>query len=750
MSDGTVDVAVSDAGGSGDAGSGPIETRRRLPSWLRLAWFGADARSVHPVSYSRVVPRPARSGPAFVVGMFAVGMIAIVACVSALTIVGTSASWVIAGFAVPRSHPRFTVIGVGLLLSLMVAGAWFVARRLRPAAGDVAIYEVTPTTVEPAPRRLRVRSWRWWGEVVAEIAAYASVLVMMYRSILTNLGSKVIGAGGDTDWFVFLSWQMGQRIGSGSLLPTRIPDVIVPYGFNLLVSDGYLPPLVGGLWNFVVGPYAAYNLALVTGTVLNLLGGRYLAAQISQQRLVQVLTACAFATAPVLFLRMAGHLFLTYIFPVALLVGECVHIARDPRQIRWLRLGAFLTLAYLCSVYFLITGGLIVAITVVVACLHHRVLVRPARQLAGALAICVVLISPFLVSRLSQSSREARAGAEQNVNLDEDYRIYAADGLGVVSPTHASIINLPGAKDFAPRVYTNGEDSAFPGFLLITGVGGLLLLRVPHRWPLTIAAFAIWLMTLGASLKVGGVFTTRAATGATVGWLPFNVLIEFPFLSTLRAPGRLGLALPAVLAAGTATGLDVAMRTIHRFRALGVGVVAVGSAFAVFLNAPVWQTSPPTLGADVQAALRDLRTKALPGERVAAVPFCWGKFLGPEALPQVWHELPAVGCQAPYFAIPFFGGIPDYRESRALAALRCAPPALAYAPTQFPNEVPIGDTELEELRTRWRVRFLVIDRTHLAAPECATTAANVEELFGRFGVVEPGRWSIIDIGSAGS
>src|ERR1700730_1496343 len=220
----------------------------------------------------------------------------------------------------------------------------------------------------PAARGQRL-SLPAFGEVAVYVVAVACVV---WPGIL-HAGHAILGASDDGRYYTWLGWRIGRLVAHGHLIPLRIPDVIAPFGFDLRLIDGYLPSYVSGLYNLLVGPVLAFNLTLITGAFLNVFSARALARRLSSRRLVHCVTAVAFLTAPAIALGCrVGLLPLFWAFTVPLLIGDAVDVAVGARDVRPVRLALLLTLAFLCSVYFLVFGGLAYGSIVAVTALRAR------------------------------------------------------------------------------------------------------------------------------------------------------------------------------------------------------------------------------------------------------------------------------------------------------------------------------------------------------------------------------------------
>jgi hypothetical protein len=664
-----------------------------------------------------------------------------------LVAVGTGASWANANLEPFQQHPRLAIAAAGcaigwLLLVAVGAGAALGPWRSPAPPPDDRGRPAFPETA--APGDVPVRPWRGLlrpGPLV-ELITYVVAAIAMTWPLARHLTDQLTGYG-DAEYFVWLGWRVGGLIGSGHLLPIRIPDVVWPYGFDLRLAEGYLPTIVNGLWNLVAPPVTAYNLSLLTATGLNLWAGRRLGKLVSDERLVWMLSAIAFATAPSVAVRLHGHHAVYFVFPTALVVEEAARFC-IARTIRWVRLSVVLFLCYLCAAYFLVGAATILVAMCLVYALQRRLHWRRLVELGAAFALTAAMMSPFLLKRSHFERAETAAG--RNLALDPDYRMYAADGLSLVAQPRGSTIRIPGAASLGSSFPDYGpEVTIFPGFLLLTGLVLFAALQSSLRWPLLVAATTLWILTLGPDPTIGGHRVLTLRETGSVDWLPYALLVKLPMLSRLRSPGRFGLVLPAVLTLAVAVAAQFVLARSGR---RGLALVALGSVLLLLPNlvVPVPMSSLP-FAAKTRAGLAEASRRAGPGDSVLEVPAdCFGPVVGTSSALQIFHGLPAVGCQGPHLALPWWSGMRRYLDSRELAALRCHPDWFGYHSAPFPPKTWLQPGELARLRSDLGVRFLVINKRLLEVSECRRLRERgIAALEGFEVLSEDDRWRIIDL-----
>jgi hypothetical protein len=485
--------------------------------------------------------------------------------------------------------------------------------------------------------------------------------------------------------------------------------------------------MVGGLWNLIASPSAAYNLALATAFGLNLWAGRRLGLTLSNRRVVWIITALAFATAPALALRMSFHLTLSFAFTSPLLLEHAIRIKRGERQVEPFRLGLLLFLAYLCSIYYLVFGGIAFVVLLSVGRREsngrRRALIR---AVAGGIVAASLMI-PFLIPRLALDRAEDSSGGQAVLIGDATY--LSADGLSIVTQPHHSTFDFPWSAAIRRNFFENvAETTVFPGFVLLLGVGMLVIAGGQFRAPLLITALVLWLLSLGPSLKVAGKFVLTDG-GIGLSWLPYTLLFSVPGLGHLRSPGRAGLVLIGVLAAALALGLTATLERLGERRERFALLVLVGLLLGTNLIIPI-PTTAEGISRETKTGLERIAAISSPRDAVLHVPAdCHSESLGVIDM-QIHHHAPVVGCHASFASIPWYSDLDLYVNSRALAALRCDPEVIGPRRTEFAHDQRLTPDRAQELHENLEIGFLIVDKQLLRSPNCNSVASEVEGLSG--------------------
>jgi hypothetical protein len=433
-----------------------------------------------------------------------------------------------------------------------------------------------------------------------------------------------------------------------------------------------------------------------------------------------------------------------FAFPLALLVEDAVRVARKERPVGPLRLGLLLVVAYLCGIYFLVFGGIAFGLIVLLASVP-RELPRLLLRSAGGVVLALILLSPFLLARLDIDRAERAAG--RNPELLRNTFVAAADGLSIAAQPSSATFDLPGMstlrRSFRPA--NVHESTIFPGFLLLLGLGGLLFLRSPLRWPLLFATLATWMLALGTSLKIDGRFVIESGNSEPIAWLPYTAFFKIPGLASLRSPNRASFTLAAVLTAAAAVSLGWLFSRFDRVWQHTVMTGIGGVLLLTNLLIPI-HTEPIATSPALETALRTVASRVRPGEAAVEVPADCARQTHNVAL-QILHRTPLVGCQTSFAAIPWRSSLELYRQSAALAALRCTPRRIGtYVITPFTKAERFGADDLTWLRDELGVRFFLVDKRGLRAGKCERVRAALPVLERHEIVGQDQAWMVIDTG----
>ncbi len=436
-----------------------------------------------------------------------------------------------------------------------------------------------------------------------------------------------------------------------------------------------------------------------------------------------------------------------FAFSAALLVEEAVRVVRGERLIRPFQVAALLLLAYLCSVYYLVFGGLAFAL-IVMAGLPGPTSVRPALlRLALTGGLVAVSLLPFLLPRLALDQAERAAGGQPE--LKTSFRA-GADVLSILAQPRNSTIDLPGSESLRDHFGYRSihESTIFPGVLLLGGLAGLVVLRSGLRRPLLLAALTLWLLALGPSLKIADNHLFTYANSKPVAWLPYAALQKAPGLSSLRGANRASFTLAAVLTVALSLSLtwlfDRARRPSQRAAVnLGCGILLTTSLI-IPLPRETLEVTPAT-----ERGLQAVADRSRRNESLLTVPAdCYGVTLQSIKL-QILHQSPAIGCQSSLPSLPWYSELGLYANSEELAALRCEQDSILRRRTRFRGEQTFEPRDMSALAEELDVRFLLVDRRLLEVQSrrgrCEKVKAAIPHFYRYELLARDSRWLVFDV-----
>jgi hypothetical protein len=553
----------------------------------------------------------------------------------------------------------------------------------------------------------------------------------------------------DGEFYLWMGWRLGELMSHGDW-PLFIPDVGVPEGYHVGLGDGIGPYLVLGFANVVLEPVVALNVVVVGALFANALAGRALArAAGATHRSTLMVTALALASAPALIVRAPVHFHFLFAFVGALIVAEAVCFARGAAPIRVARLGVLVAAAFYVSFYWFVSSLFAYVVIVGIAALRERKALRSAARVGAVLALAGLLLSPLVSARLEFASRESAAAGSMNAQEIEGtlnaVNYYSADAVSLLTPPEGTRFALPGVAKLRDTFTVDGnqhETAIYPGAIMLLALACFAFMRGPLRLPVIVAAATIWILSLGPVLHVAGLAMVDGA-GRPLDVLPATLLRSLPFLDALRTPSRLAFALPLLTAVALAvTAERVASSRLSVRQRLAIGGLAC-SLLATNLIRPA--TTPGELPAELTQALGGIARTAAPTDAVVEVPFDPSVSVETIRL-QMIHRHPTLGFHGQWAALPWFSGFEEYKASRALAELRCAPQKIGYAKADFPRSLKPDDSALTALRRDFGVRYLLVDVGRLAGNECRRRRYAIEQVIAPARVVvRSGGWRVLEL-----
>ena len=549
------------------------------------------------------------------------------------------------------------------------------------------------------------------------------ILVLLMFWPLSNWAAYLFGGNGDGYNWRWQIWRMSQELRQWHIFPTKFNDVIVPYGADLRLNDGYLAMYVGGIWNLFCNPTLAYNLTLATSVIANFFAARRLSLTLCSSQATSIIAGLVLASAPSLTLRQMGHLNLCFTFVLCLAAIEGIKLVKIERVRVW-QPASILILAFLSSFYFFILSAIFYFFCVLIRLAIVRSQRYSCKEFLGRMIfvalIIGVAISPFVVTRLQHDSIERDAGAPTASARTDEYMYYSADPRTFLIPAADAIVSLPRVAEARSDTSPNTvENTPFPGYAAIFAVAALVLLVRKWRW------FMVFLWSLFTSLALGPTLIwgadnqfsfffphalVESAKSQVIAWLPYGTLTAVPGMSALRTPNRFAMMLPVIGVIAIALLVDeISKRKKKPFLKSALIAAVIVLIIPNFRGNNYWYSTrfPQPISSALQVIHSDDSNLAvlIAGENcLLTISF---------TNMQIVHRHPMVGCQTFSAAVPWYSGLESYRRSASLAALQCDPNTFGLVP-MYPQSKAIAENEvLSNLRETLHVGYVVLPKNQL-------------------------------------
>ncbi len=420
--------------------------------------------------------------------------------------------------------------------------------------------------VDPAGERFLIRGahrlQRPMASFMLALLAYLVTLALLLpRGVNPLSAAHFLGIGADPTLFAWaLSWWPYAL--THGLNPFVTHTVWAPQGFNL-AWDTSVPSVALLIWPVTgaAGPVVAYNVAIMASPVLAALAAFGLCRELTGRTWPAVVGGWLFGYGPYETGQLLGHLHLTFIFPVPLLMWLAVRRWRGAMGgytyagLSALALALLLGVSVEVYLTFTLMAALLALLTWMLVPDQRGHLYSLLRWGSSAYAGSLVLTLPFLYY-LIIGMGAAPGSLHSPV-------VYSADVLNFVFPTPITTLGSAASLPVTSRFTGNlAENGAFVGLPLL----GLLTWWVwrsrRDRWTrvLALAALACLVAELGPKLHVGGLVG---------GHLPWILLSKLPLLKQIL-PVRLAMYFD-LMAAVTAA---IILARLSRGRALAASLIA--------------------------------------------------------------------------------------------------------------------------------------------------------------------------------
>lgn len=485
-------------------------------------------------------------------------------------------------------------------------------------------------------------------------ALWACLLVLFYSALtllftyplLFHLDTLHVGeAGGDAKSYLWGYWWVERALSSGND-PFETSAIFHPIGIGLALHTlSFLQGVVHVPLRALVGNVAAPNLIVLWTFVATALAMYALARYTGANRAGAFLAGMVLAFCPYRLARLSGHYDLLGTEWIPLYVLLLMKLADGERMSPW-RLAATACVAAACgytALSYLPFLFLFTLLYLVVRFSDWRRLVPRILFVGFGVAALMAPLAAQMAADLSIWTYEAYPGADR----------YVADVAGFIFPTPSqTVLGASLGRSFGENLT---EASVFPGYLLLGGA--LLGFRKSRLW--TIAASAFFALSLGSSLRIGGLDTGIP--------LPFWLISHTPVLDNLRAPSRFAVLVMMSLAVLFGLAWTEGARRWRR-PAVGIGAAILAGAILVaeYLATPIPLFSPEThpIYAEIARLPKPLAVVEIPGiEQDPAELMFHQRVHGKPVIIGTAARVPREKSEY-YFGLPFVRPLIDLRKGR--------------------------------------------------------------------------------------
>jgi hypothetical protein len=574
------------------------------------------------------------------------------------------------------------------------------------------------------PRRRLVAVLPGLGSLLVCLALAAMMFADTWASPVRTSTARGAGDGALMMWF--LEWT--PRALQQDLNPLFTTHMNVPDGVNVMWNTSLLlPGLLLAPVTLAFGPVLSFNLLLTLGLGLSAWCAAMVFRRYVHSRVAALLGGLVYGFSPYMLAQSLGHLQMTLVFLVPLLLAVLDEIL--VRQRRWPPLaGAVLGLLAAAQLF---TGEEVLAFTAIVALAQVLLLmVLFPRQVCGRAghALVALAVAALVFTALVGWPLWFQLTGPQHVSGDLHGSELATDLYGLVVPNRVQVIAPDAARRLSVRFPGNtAETNGYLGIPLV-----LILAFTAVRWwrtPVVRVAALLFLvpliLSMGARLVVGG-----HRTGIP---LPWAALESLPLLGS-AVPNRF------MLLADLFAGLLLAL-FIDRARAWAtvpkvVALVLTGAALLALL--------PRGPRGGVPVEVPDFFT----GPQAERVPAGSVALLAPapapgHAAPMFWQAMAGLRFRIPggYFVGPDPAGRPRYGANptpllRRMTRIRAGFPA---------PKLDAGErAELVGDLVRWRVGTVVVGPMERPGTQAAMVQF-LTDLLGRRPSSTGGTWVWWDV-----
>ena len=426
---------------------------------------------------------------------------------------------------------------------------------------------------------------------LACVALLYSVVALLYTyPLVVQIGSHLAGVPGeDAMQHLWISWWTKYALIDLGISPMQVDWLYYPDGVihPMLWVTPYAP-IAGLPLALFVGQIPAYNIHLLLSFVLSGLTTYLLVLYLTRCRTAAVLAGLVFAIFPNRMAQSTAHFAqaITYLFPLCILY--LIRLKQQPNIRNTLIFGVLWGLGLLVNIIhiaYLLLPVLVVFIGYWL--LSERQGLRSGRtwlHLGLGLSIGGLISAPLLLPFAWYALTGKLDYLSQGGVLD-----FSADLLAFFVPpaTHPILSHWAEFKVFSERLIGAGnfrENTVYLGIVpIVLAVWAMWRSRANRIMPWLALCVGASVLSLGPTLKVGGLVTDIP--------LPYAIVQYLPFYKWGRIPGRFNETIVLGLAVLAAYGFAALTRNLKACQRLGLTV-----ALSVLIGLEYWTVWPfPTM-----------------------------------------------------------------------------------------------------------------------------------------------------------
>jgi hypothetical protein len=394
---------------------------------------------------------------------------------------------------------------------------------------------------------------KFWKELLVLTLYLVLTLVLLFPFSVLNMGTQLIGDGGDGYQSLWNLWWVKQSALSVSN-PFQTNMLYYPTGADLYIHS--LSPAAGFFtipFQAAAGVVFSYNLLVISSFVLAGCGMYWLARHVTADKRASFFAGLVFAFSSYHFARAFEHMSLVSIqwIPFYVLFLLKLRAEKSWWNAAWAAVFLCLT-AFMADLQYVAFLGLLTLFYVAYVLVRDRrgmlrFLFRLGVAFAVFAAAALLVYAPLIVGSFTGKYAYAVASPADSV-------AFSADLLSFFTPSPLNFLGAPTAgvvATFATSATHPIEGVTYLGFtaIALAGFAAVKLRRETFPWLLAIFAFAV--LALGPVLHVLGesVFTSFRVN------IPLPELLLYYVLPVFRAPARFVVMVTLCLAVVSALSL---------------------------------------------------------------------------------------------------------------------------------------------------------------------------------------------------